>query len=157
MVAAFAFQLSGEEVQGTRTLVLRQLPPDPESVPLQVTVEQIPMGFAPPRWFMLCPTCERRCRKLHLADGELVCRICGGLTYRSVQQHDARVDHMIRSTAALERSMAIAQERRGYRSIAHARLVQKTQEKLLERMDRLLANRSGTASRGAAKGVAVAE
>jgi hypothetical protein len=96
------------------------------------------MGFAPPRWFMLCPTCERRCRKLHLVDGDLVCRSCGGLTYRSVQRHDARVDRMIRSTAALEQSMVIAQSRRGYRSIAHARLVQKTMEKLLERMDRVL-------------------
>jgi hypothetical protein len=149
MLAAFSFELSGEDPSGTRTLVLRQLPPDPESVPVQVTVVRVPMGFAPPRSFALCPTCERRCRKLPLVDGDLVCRSCGGLTYRSVREHDARVDRMIRSTAVLERSMAIAESRRGYRSIAHARLVQRTMEKLLERMDRLLgANRTTPAGSG---------
>jgi hypothetical protein len=148
-LASLSFDLSGDEGRGHRTLLLRQLPPDPGSVPLQVAVVKVPMGWAAPRWFMLCPTCERHCRKLHLVDGELVCRTCGGLTYRSVQRHDARVDRMIRSTAALEQSMAIAESRRGDRSIAHARLVQRTMEKLLERMDRLLgANRTTPAGSG---------
>ena len=107
---------------------------------------------------MLCPTCERRCRKLRLVDGELVCRTCGGLGYLSERTHDKRIDRMIRHPAALENAMQLSLTRGGYRRIAHARLVRRTMEKLLERMDRLLgANRSGSASRGAVKSVAVAE
>jgi len=46
------------------------------------------------RWFLHCPVCERRTLKLYLAaSGErIACRRCLGLTYRSVQEHDARLD-----------------------------------------------------------------
>jgi hypothetical protein len=46
------------------------------------------------RWFLHCPVCERRALKLYLAaSGErIACRRCLGLTYRSVQGHDARLD-----------------------------------------------------------------
>jgi hypothetical protein len=46
------------------------------------------------RWFLHCPVCERRALKLYLsASGErIACRRCLGLTYRSVQEHDARLD-----------------------------------------------------------------
>ncbi len=46
------------------------------------------------RWFFHCEACDRRVLKLYLAPSghDLACRTCLGLTHRSVQQHDARLD-----------------------------------------------------------------
>jgi hypothetical protein len=46
-------------------------------------------------WLFRCPTdCGRRARKLYALPRWLVfsCRQCAGLTYRSVQRHDSRLD-----------------------------------------------------------------
>jgi hypothetical protein len=55
-----------------------------------VTTHPHPGGV---RWF-LCPDCERRALKLYVSsEGDrIACRTCLGLTYRSAQEHDARVD-----------------------------------------------------------------
>jgi hypothetical protein len=47
--------------------------------------------------------CRRRVRKLYLANGAgyLGCRNCWDLTYQSCQQHDRRVDALVRSPSAL--------------------------------------------------------
>ena len=34
------------------------------------------------RWWLSCPLCGSRRRYLHLVDGELMCRPCGGLLYQ---------------------------------------------------------------------------
>lgn len=46
------------------------------------------------RWFFRCQACDRRVLKLYVAPSgsQLACRQCHGLTYRSVQEHDARLD-----------------------------------------------------------------
>jgi hypothetical protein len=46
-------------------------------------------------WLFRCPTdCGRRARKLYALPRWMVfsCRQCAGLTYRSVQRHDSRLD-----------------------------------------------------------------
>jgi hypothetical protein len=50
--------------------------------------------FGGARWFLVCPDCERRVLKLYVSSkGDRIgCRKCLGLTYRSAQEHDARVD-----------------------------------------------------------------
>ena len=49
------------------------------------------------RWFLRCgePECERRALRLYIdtTSTRVGCRQCLGLTHRSVQQHDARIDH----------------------------------------------------------------
>jgi hypothetical protein len=48
------------------------------------------------RWFVRCPTpgCDRRVLKLYVAPSgsSLGCRQCVGVTYRSCQDHDSRLD-----------------------------------------------------------------
>jgi hypothetical protein len=46
-------------------------------------------------WFK-CPTCNRRGYKLYRPPGErfFACRGCHNLTYRSVQEHNARLDRL---------------------------------------------------------------
>lgn len=65
-------------------------------VPLQTT--------RPKRWWLTCPLwpdgkpCSRRVGKLYLPPRELCfgCRRCHDLTYRSAQEHDKRVDALLR-------------------------------------------------------------
>ena len=55
------------------------------------------------RWFS-CPGCGRRVRILYIPkDGNMLrCRHCHGLTYRSVQTHDKRVDELVRNPERAE-------------------------------------------------------
>jgi hypothetical protein len=76
---------------------------------------QIPLAATRPRfggrrWWFVCPLlirgqeCCRRVGKLYLPPGSRYfgCRHCHGLTYRSAQEHDKRVDLLRRNPAALE-------------------------------------------------------
>jgi hypothetical protein len=59
------------------------------------------------RWWFCCPlsvhgvACGRRVGKLYLHGRYFGCRHCHGLTYRSVQEHDKRVDLLRRNPEAL--------------------------------------------------------
>ena len=46
------------------------------------------------RWWFMCPTCDRRCAKLHLPPraGEFRCRCCHSLTYKSCQESHVNMD-----------------------------------------------------------------
>jgi hypothetical protein len=48
------------------------------------------------RWWMYCPLCGRRVAVIYGRQGRFRCRVCWGLTYRSVAKHDARQDAMRR-------------------------------------------------------------
>jgi hypothetical protein len=50
------------------------------------------------RWFR-CPRCGRRMFKLYRPPGSpfFACRQCHELTYRCVQQHDARLDWLVKA------------------------------------------------------------
>jgi hypothetical protein len=59
------------------------------------------------RWWFLCPLrrgtmpCGRRVRKLYRASRYFGCRGCHDLTYRSRQEHDARVSQLMRNPEAI--------------------------------------------------------
>ncbi len=53
-------------------------------------------GYWP--WF-LCPTCSRRCKLLYRRKGELACRICHDLVYRS--QLEGRKERLLRRAQAI--------------------------------------------------------
>jgi hypothetical protein len=66
------------------------------------------------RYYFLCPgwddcPCGRRVGKLYLPRGEnyFRCRVCHGLTYRSVKEHDSRVDRMVRQLTPLMNGITV--------------------------------------------------
>jgi hypothetical protein len=54
-------------------------------------------------WWFLCPltvggvTCERQIRKLYLSGQYFGCRHCHKLTYKSCQEHDARLSRLMKN------------------------------------------------------------
>jgi hypothetical protein len=52
------------------------------------------------RW-LLCPRCFKRVAKLYRPPDEVLfaCRQCHGLTYRSTQCHDAKLDRLLKAPA----------------------------------------------------------
>ncbi len=81
-------------------------------------LETLQVGFDP-RVYARCPKgCRKRVRKLYLEpERELFrCRRCSGLQYRSVQEHDKRVDRLLRNPVAF--AMAWKQSNRSIRSDA---------------------------------------
>jgi hypothetical protein len=77
------------------------------TIPVRLETTTLPSGGV--RWWGRCPLvvggtpCTRRVRKLYLPPGETYfgCRCCHRLTYRSVQEHDKRVDLLRRNPEAL--------------------------------------------------------
>jgi hypothetical protein len=81
-----------------------------ENVHLPIRLETTPVHFGGRRWWGICPlvvngqSCNRRVGKLYLPPGGQYfgCRRCYRLTYRSVQEHDKRIDVLRKHPAALE-------------------------------------------------------
>lgn len=75
-----------------------------EEVVLTVLVQKTRPYFGGVRWWFTCPctvnclVCARRVRMLYLPPGERYfgCRYCHDLTYRSVQEHDKRMDYLLK-------------------------------------------------------------
>lgn len=77
-----------------------------EKQSLDYTAELVstPCFFGGRRWWLLCPivkngtVCARRVGKLYLGGGKYFgCRHCYNLTYISCQEHDSRVDRLLRN------------------------------------------------------------
>jgi hypothetical protein len=106
---------------------------DPEPVEL----ESVAMGFAPPRWFARCSGCQRRMWKVYVLDDRVACWRCAGLTHRSAQTHDQRVDRVVKGIrradeavlAELQRGAAMG----GYARIARGKLFFKALDKVMGR------------------------
>jgi hypothetical protein len=86
------FLLAPINPDGTRNLVLDHTgdPYEPKQV---VVLGLRPAGFSR-HWFAGCRSCDRWVRTL-FALGQhdpFTCRVCSGLTYRTTQTHDARLD-----------------------------------------------------------------
>jgi hypothetical protein len=75
-------------VDGTTARRVRQ------TIPLTTT--RPPFGGK--RWWFRCPSCGKAVIKMYMTAGRehLACRWCQGLTYRSVQMHDDRVNRLRR-------------------------------------------------------------
>jgi len=91
MTAEFSFSLSPVSEEGVRRLVLE---PTSGGRKQSFQLERVRLGWYS-GWLFRCPAeCGRRTRKLHALPRWMVfsCRRCAGLTYKSAQQHDSRVD-----------------------------------------------------------------
>ena len=90
------FLLAPVNSNGTRSLVLDVTGDEFEPKQLIVLSER-PAGFSA-HWFAGCRSCGAAVRTLFAVsqNDRFRCRICSDLTYRSVQQHDARVDWALR-------------------------------------------------------------
>jgi hypothetical protein len=86
-----SFSLSPVLANGTRYLVIE---PGDNRRTQSVRLERAKLGWYS-GWLFRCPTdCGRRVRKLFALPQWMVftCRQCGGLTYKSTQTHDSRLD-----------------------------------------------------------------
>lgn len=101
----------------------------------RVRLESSRPPFGGLRWWWRCPVvaCGKRVQKLYLPPGSgiFACRSCHRLTYTSVQEHDARVDRLVRG--GLERLPWGAVETMPVRSLL---LSLKAQTKLVKKMER---------------------
>ena len=89
--AEFVFALGPVSESGTRRL---EIEPTSGGRKQSVHLERARLGWHV-RWLFKCPSdCGRRARKLFALPRWMTftCRRCAGLTYKSAQQHDSRVD-----------------------------------------------------------------
>ena len=86
------FILSAVNPDGTRNLVL-DTNADPYEPKQVVSLGLRPAGFSA-HWFAGCRSCDRWVRVLYAISqsDRFTCRQCAGLTYRSTQTHDSRLD-----------------------------------------------------------------
>jgi hypothetical protein len=88
-----------------RELIVRGGHHDLTEEPQVLALQLVRCGFSV-RWLAICE-CNRRARRLFVTDGSrLTCWRCGGLTYASAQQHDARLDRLRADWPLLEAAAA---------------------------------------------------
>jgi hypothetical protein len=91
VTAEFAFSLETVSQDGSRRLVIDS---SDNRRKQSVLLERVQLGWYS-GWLFRCPAdCGRRSRRLYALPRWMTfcCRRCGGLTYRSTQQHDSRLD-----------------------------------------------------------------
>jgi hypothetical protein len=112
-----------------------------ENVEVPIRLENTTLHFGGVRWWGRCPLmvnnilCTRRVRKLYLPPGGRYfgCRTCYRLSYRSVQEHDKRVDALVRNPEAFEAAyQEFTTEPGSLKSISKAGLILKAVAKLDE-------------------------
>jgi len=86
------FESDDPENRVLRVLVLFHSETPPLSADLPLVPLRPQIGGV--RWFLQCPDCDRRALKLYVRPqgDRFGCRSCLGLTYRSAQEHNSRVD-----------------------------------------------------------------
>jgi len=107
VIAEISFSLGPTLKSGMRHLMID---PGGDSQRQSVQLERAQRGWHS-EWLFRCPIdCGRRSRKLYALPEWMtfMCRSCGGLTYRSVQQHDSRLDLARRDPLAFIQSRARA-------------------------------------------------
>ena len=115
-----------------------------EDVDLPIRLENTPLHFGGVRWWGRCPLvvnnvpCTRRVRKLYLPPGGRYfgCRTCYRLSYCSVQEHDKRVDALVRNPEAFEAAYQEFMTEPGYLgNITKAGLILKASAKLQRKVE----------------------
>ena len=107
VAAEFVFSLGSAVEGGTRRLLIE---PTSEGRKQSFQLERARLGWHP-GWLFRCPSdCGRRSRRLYALPRWMTftCRHCGGLTYRSSQQHDSRLDLARRDPVGFIQSRARA-------------------------------------------------
>jgi hypothetical protein len=103
--------------------------------------------FGGVRWWFTCPlvaddvSCDRRVAKLYLPPGGRYfgCRECYRLTYRSAQEHDARVGALLKDPGALEAGLQRGLSDMSPRGMRRTFLLLKASGERLRRLERRLA------------------
>jgi hypothetical protein len=132
-VSGAHLHLGGELTPGRRLLTVQDAL-EPELVG-EIELERVEQGFAE-RWYGTCPPCGRPVRTVYFVNNCWQCRTCSGLQYRSVREHDRRVDALIRALRvgneqAIE--LALDASKGGYGRIARFRLFDKVTKRLMAR------------------------
>jgi hypothetical protein len=131
-------------------LVLRHsmvhcLPPGPLALPFTLRITRTPCYYVGWRYWLRCPQvregrliCRRRVTKLFLPPGHdsFGCRQCHDLSYRSVQEHDQRVDRLVKNLFLLP--WVLTSPKRSLMLKAYIRLVQRLDRKALRSRTRRL-------------------
>ncbi|MHC4620263.1 MAG: hypothetical protein ACYTEQ_21150 [Planctomycetota bacterium] len=96
------------EIDGSMILYLSfvaSLPQGPVTVRERIPLLTTRPFFGGQRWWFSCPCCLRRVRVLYIPKGcyRWECRLCHRLTYRSVREHDKRVDALMKSPDEVKR------------------------------------------------------
>lgn len=101
----------------------------------RVRLESSRPPFGGLRWWWRCPAlgCGKRVQKLYLppGGGVFACRSCHRLTYESAQEHDARVDALVRGGLGNLSRMPV--QGMSTRSLL---LTLKAEQKIVEKMER---------------------
>jgi hypothetical protein len=100
---SLGFWISLKDWTGTIHFRCAQSTTENEILDCPVQLVATPCNYGSKRWWFVCPeapngiSCNRRVLKLYLRDGKYFgCRHCCNLTYASAQEHDQRVDDLIR-------------------------------------------------------------
>jgi hypothetical protein len=122
--------------------------PEPLELPLTVRITRSPSYYGGGRYWLRCPVvhdgrliCRRRVTKLFLPPGHTSfgCRQCLELPYRSVQEHDQRVDRLVRIPFLLPRALTSPKQSLMFLGLkAYAKLVQRLNRKAVHSRTRRL-------------------
>lgn len=129
LLGSATYRLGPPGADETRELRLRlSAELDPTCQVQLFKLERVAIGCAP-RWLLLCPECgERRARRLFLPpkSKRFACKRCHALHYRSVQQHDVRLDRLIKAIRCGDETVVekyrVVGRRGGYRGFSADRL-----------------------------------
>lgn len=103
---SIGFQVSVREWEGEIRFQYTQTPHngEKENLDYPARLSATPCNYGGKRWWFICPLikngmpCNRRVLKLYLGGGKYFgCRHCYDLTYTSAQEHDSRVDALLKN------------------------------------------------------------
>lgn len=116
-----------QKIGGTEVLPLSYYVGD-ELVSYSVELDTTHCNYGGKRYWFLCPICKKRVAKIYLPPkGKyFACRACHYLTYRSCNEHDARVDANIKNPN-------LAVEKIKQPTLTDARLILDAYEKMIKR------------------------
>jgi len=112
--------------------------PEPLELPFTIRITRTACHYGNWRHWWMCPRvkeghiCRRRVEKLYLPPNSsfFACRQCHDLSYRSVQQHDSRVDKLVKNPFLLPWALTSPKRSRMFLGLkAYAKLVQRLNRK----------------------------
>ncbi len=83
---------------------------------IEITSIPSPLQQGKRRFYFQCAECGKRVGKIYLPPGgdRFACRRCHGLTYRSCQEHNKRVDELVRSPRRIKQLLKSRDPRKTY-------------------------------------------
>jgi hypothetical protein len=146
-LCALSFRVGPRHAEGLLLTLEYRVCRTGENISLPIRLQNTRPHLGGVRWWFTCPlvvndrSCCRRVRMLYLPPGGKYygCRHCHALTYRSAQEHDARVSALLRDPEALDRLCAeFLAGPHTAKSLSKGMLAIKADGVLLRRRQRLL-------------------